>query len=77
MTLRAAVAVLPAWRASSGMLFPILNRLIVAHADVQGSSPPARTWLIDSGSSSLSDVNSIEFEGCRVRMFRTLSPLPY
>jgi hypothetical protein len=52
------------WCNSDGMLFPVLERLLVAQADVQGSPPPACTWLIRSGFSCLNFVNSIE--GCRV-----------
>jgi hypothetical protein len=47
------------------MLFPGIDREVAVHAAIQGSPPPARTWLIDSCSSGLHVVNSIK--GCGVR----------
>jgi hypothetical protein len=59
-------AIPPAWRDGNGMLFPVFDRLVVAHAELIPSSlSPLHIWLIDSGSSNPNVVSSIP--GCWVR----------
>jgi hypothetical protein len=60
-------AIPPSWRDCNGMLFPVFDRLMVAHAELvpSGSVSPFHLWLIDSGASNLNVVSSIP--GCGVR----------
>jgi hypothetical protein len=57
--------ILSAWRDGNGMLFPVFDRLMVAHAELVPSDvSPLHNWLIDSSSSNLNVVSSIA--GCWV-----------
>jgi hypothetical protein len=54
------------WRDGNGTLFPVFDRLVVAHAELVPSGvSPLHTWLIDSGSSNLNVVSNIPRCGVR------------